>query len=218
MGSVTLGLLGGCTAASKSHRLGAVPPAETSLAPEWPAFPAKWCGTWSGNCNISKDNDIAMTFRMELSIEPIVRPDGTLPPGPESQESTPRSGDTYTWTITYAKNADDTKPDSPTRQVRPYTLIVRDTNEGAFVIDEGGGLLLPLHEMNGPLYCTFEVGGTTLVARYGPELIGPHPYISVEILSFDARGFTPVGPAQAKVKSGSPQTLQIGALRRHRSQ
>jgi hypothetical protein len=155
-----------------------------------------------------------MTFRMELSIQPIARPDGTMPPGPESEERTPRSGDMYTWTITYAKDAEDTKPDSPTRQVRPYKLIVRDTKKGAFVIDEGGGLLLPLQEMNGPLYSTFEVGETTLVARYGPELIGPHPSISVEILSFDSRRFTPVGPAQTQVKSGSPQSLQIGALKR----
>jgi hypothetical protein len=98
--------------------------------------------------------------------------------------------------------------------MRPYTLIVNDAEKGLFTVDEGGGLLLPLHDMGGPLYCTFEVGGRTLVARYGPDLMGPMPSITVEILTFDGAGFAAVGPAEAKVKSGSPQTLQAGMLTR----
>jgi hypothetical protein len=181
---------------------------------EWPAFPAKWCGTWAGPCRIVKDNDITKTFYMELAIAPIARADGTMPPDANSETNTPKPGDKYTWTITYSKDAADTQPASTTRQMRPYTLIVNDAEKGLFTVDEGGGLLLPLHDMGGPLYCTFEVGGRTLVARYGPDLMGPMPSITVEILTFDGAGFAAVGPAEAKVKSGSPQTLQAGMLTR----
>lgn len=179
---------------------------------EWPAFPARWCGTWGGTCRIVKDNDIKMTFYMELAIAPIARTDGTMPPGAASDSSSPKPGDTYTWTIVYAKDAADTQPTSTTRQVRPYKLIVNDYDKGSFTVDEGGGLLLPLHDMGGPLYCTFEVGGRTLVARYGPDLLGPIPSINVEILTFDGSSFAAIGPAESKVRSGSPSTLQAGVL------
>ncbi len=217
----TLWSLGGCTAAHRGQirhesAIRNPPPGQIELVGgvEWPAFPAKWCGTWTGSCRVIKDNEIAMTFHMELAIMPVARADSTMPPDATSEETTPQKGDRYTWTITYAKDANDTNADSPTRQVRPYTLIVNDAEKGAFTVDEGGGLLLPLHDMGGPLYCTFEVGGRTLVARYGPELLGPNPTISVEILTFDGAGFAAVGPAEVKVRSGSPQTLQAGILRR----
>lgn len=150
---------------------------------------------------------------MELAIQPIARPDGTMPPGTESNKQTPKPGDRYTWTITYAKDASDT---SATRQVRPYTLLVRNADKGEFIVDEGGGLLLPLQEMNGPLYCTFEVGGRTLIARYALDRLAQTPSINVEILTFEDTGFAAVGPAEAKVRSGLPQTLQMGVLQRKR--
>lgn len=153
---------------------------------------------------------------MELAIQPIARSDGTMPPGMESIKQTPKPGDRYTWTITYAKDASDTKEDSATRQVRPYTLVVHNADKGEFIVDEGGGLLLPLQEMNGPLYCTFEVGGRTLIARYALDRLAQTPSINVEILTFDDTGFAAVGPAEVKVRSGLPQTLQMGVLQRKR--
>lgn len=216
---IGVGALNGCAARHNSRldpEAGSAKPPTGQIellgGVEWPAFPAKWCGTWAGPCRIVKDNDIKMTFHMELAIAPLARADGSMPPDANSEAFTPKAGDKYTWTITYAKDASDTKPDSTTRQVRPYTLIVNDAEKGAFTVDEGGGLLLPLHDMGGPLYCTFEVGGQTLVARYGPDLLGPTPSISVEILTFDGAGFAAVGPTEAKVKSGSPHTLQAGML------
>lgn len=177
------------------------------------AFPAAWCGTWGGTCKLIKDNHASMTFHMELAIQPIARSDGSMPPDARADSVMPRKDDRYTWTITYAKDAGDTNPESPTRQVRPYTLIVNDAEKGAYTVDEGGGLLLPLHDMGGPLYCTFEVGGRTLVARYGLHLPESSPSIHVEILTFDGTRFGTVGPAEVKVRSGSPQTLQIGVLK-----
>lgn len=177
-------------------------------APFAPDFPADWVGHWKGYGSVETGAATPSQFNMELDIQPIARPDGTMPPSPGSSDRSAKPGDRYTWKLTYTDRRDKTKP----ADVRDYQVVVRDPLKGEYVIDEGGGVELPLRDMMGPLYSVFSVGDRQLVARYSFSNLDDRDAMGVEVLTFDPGAQQAVGDPTQAIRAGSPQTLQVAEL------
>ncbi|MBX9736531.1 MAG: hypothetical protein K2X32_06355, partial [Phycisphaerales bacterium] len=139
----------------------AVGPAPLAAAPlPTPKFPTDWIGDWRGPAKVSRADGPAIEFTMGLTIMP-----------------TPTPG-THTWTITYAGDAGT--------QVRPYTITGVARKLGAFVIDEQNSILLDATELDGGVYSTFEIQGTTINVVYRLHRGGANgDEIIVELASHD---------------------------------
>lgn len=173
-----------------------------------PVFPADWVGHWKGYGAVENGEATTHQFNMELDIQPIARADGSMPPSHASMGDYPKAGDRYTWKITYSDRRDKTKP----ADVREYQVVVRDPMKGQYVIDEGAGIELPLHDLMGPLYSVFSVGDRQLVARYAFSQLDDRDAMHVEVLTFDPGNQHAVGDAAQAIRAGSPQTLQSAQL------
>lgn len=137
----------------------------TSAAPA--RFPADWLGHWSGPATLfSAAGERA--FLMELVIAPTDDPAR------------------FTWTIIYdAPSATKRDPGAPpTRQERPYALIINDAANGEFTIDEGNSIRLPARLLGGTLWSLFTIQGSRLTASYELRDRGtPSERLVVEIVS-----------------------------------
>ncbi|MCC6968860.1 MAG: hypothetical protein IT434_01435 [Phycisphaerales bacterium] len=178
-----------------------------------PVFPADWVGHWKGYGAVENGEATTHQFNMELDIQPIARADGSMPASRGNPGDYPKAGDRYTWKITYTDRRDKTKP----ADVREYQIVVRDPMKGQYVIDEGGGIELPLHDLMGPLYSVFSVGDRQLVARYAFSQLDDRDAMHVEVLTFDPGNQHAVGDAAQAIRAGSPQTLQSAELWRKKS-
>jgi hypothetical protein len=170
----------------------AVVPAPLAPAPlPTPNFPTDWIGDWRGPAKVSRADGPAIEFTMGLTIMP------TATPG------------THTWTITYAGDAGT--------QVRPYTIAGVSGKPGAFVIDEKNSILIDATDLDGGLYSTFEIQGTTINVVYRLDRAGPDgDRIIVELASHDASSARDSGGKDGvpSVKSFSPTSLQRAVLKR----
>ncbi len=160
-------------------------------APMPPKFPADWIGDWRGPAKVSGATGPAIEFTMGLTIMP-----------------TPTPG-THTWTITYAGDAGT--------QVRPYTIASVAGKPGAFIIDEKNSILIDAVDLDGGLYSTFEIQGTTINAVYRLDRAGPDgDRIIVELVSHDTSTARESGGKDGvpPVRSSSPTSLQRAVLKR----
>lgn len=173
-----------------------------------PVFPTDWTGQWKGYGAVENGEPTTNPFNMELDIQPIARPDGSMPPSQDSMGDYPKAGDRYTWKITYTDRRDKAKP----ADVREYQVVVRDPMKGQYVIDEGGGVELPLHDLMGPLYSVFSVGDRQMVASYIFRSLDDRDTIEIGILTFDPGAQHAVGDAAHSIRAGSPQSLQSAQL------
>ncbi len=102
-----------------------------------PTLPDEWHGTWVGKLTIHSDD----------------RPSEV----PLTLEVQPAKGGAFTWKLTYG--------DGDKKVVKDYKLVPTE-KAGRFVLDEGGGVELPVRLVNGVMYCHFETSEQVLTARY----------------------------------------------------
>jgi len=178
-----------------------------------PIFPRDWVGHWKGNGATEAGGVTTHSFVMELDIQPIARPDGSMPPSSGSDSVFPKAGDRYTWKMTYTDRADKTKP----ADVRDYQVVVRDTLRGEYAIDEGGGVELVTNELMGLVYTAFSVGDQQLVASYTFRPEDKFDAIDLRIVSYKASDQKPTGNAAQAIRSGPVQSLQGGSLLRRKA-
>lgn len=173
-----------------------------------PDFPADWVGHWKGSGATMSGGNFTYHFTLELDIQPIARPDGTMPPSPGSVHHSAKPGDRYTWKMTYTDRADKSKP----ADVREYQVVVRDHAKGEFVIDEGAGVELVANELMGSVHSAFSVGDQQLVASYVFNPDTKYDVIEMRIATFKPGDQKPVGDAAHGIRSGPVQSLQACGL------
>ncbi|NUQ52588.1 MAG: hypothetical protein HUU19_07810 [Phycisphaerales bacterium] len=173
-----------------------------------PDFPADWVGHWKGSGATMSGGNFTYHFTLELDIQPIARPDGTMPPSPGSVHHSAKPGDRYTWKMTYTDRADKSKP----ADVREYQVVVRDPAMGEFVIDEGAGVELVANELMGSVHSAFSVGEQQLVASYVFNPDTKYDVIEMRIATFKPGDQKPVGDAAQGIRSGPVQSLQACGL------
>jgi hypothetical protein len=191
LAALVAGALAGC-ATQQSTQDGAK---TTAAAIVVPAFPADWCGRWTGTLTplgASKAGPVEMT----LEIAPIA--DGR-----------------WSWTIIYDGVAG--------RQVRPYELVAVDPAAGRFAIDEKNGIVIPIAFFEGTIYSTFEVMGTRVEVRESLVGAGAEAAVVVEMATVAVGESTVTGgiaeqsiPEQSipEVRCWTPRAVQRGMLRR----
>lgn len=173
-----------------------------------PIFPRDWVGHWKGSGATEAGGTLTYHFILELDIQPIARPDGTMPPSPGSDTVYPKPGDRYTWKMTYNDRADKSKP----ADVREYQVVVRNPAKGEFVIDEGAGVELVANELMGSVHSAFSVGEQQLVASYVFNPDTKYDVIEMRIATFKPGDQKPVGDAAQGIRSGPVQSLQACGL------
>ena len=191
LAALVAGALAGC-ATQQSTQDGAK---ATAAAIVVPAFPADWCGRWTGTLTplgASKAGPVEMT----LEIAPI-------------------SDGRWSWTIIYDGVAG--------RQVRPYELVAVDPAAGRFAIDEKNGIVIPIAFFEGTIYSTFEVMDTRVEVRESLVGAGAEAAVVVEMATVAVGESTVTGgiaeqsiPEQSipEVRCWTPRAVQRGMLRR----
>lgn len=155
-----------------------------------PAFPADWCGRWTGTLAMLGDSKFG-PVTMTLEIAPITE-------------------GRWSWTITYDGEFG--------RQVRPYELIAVDAAAGRFAIDEKNGIVIPHRVLGGTLYSAFEVMGNRIETREALVGSGADAAIAIEMATIPvAEAAVTGGNAEQsipEVRSWTPRSVQRGQLRR----
>ena len=181
-------VLAGC-AAQRSVQEG-TEAACAAVAVPAPAFPADWCGRWTGSLATLGDSKLA-PVTMTLEIAPIA--DGR-----------------WSWTITYDGEFG--------RQVRPYELLAIDAAAGRFAVDERNGIVIPMRFLEGTLYSTFEVMGSRIEVRETLVGSGGSAAIAIEMATIPVAEPTVTGgnaeQSIPEVRSWTPRTVQRGRLLR----
>ncbi len=153
-------------------------------------FPESWLGHWRGEATAG-DPAHPVRFTMELKVDATDRPDR------------------FQWTILY---------DGPAgRQVRPYTLLVKDRQRGEFQIDEGQGIVLEARLFNGVLCTEFQVENTRITSRDRLLDAGqPTERLVVEMVTSRVDAATATGGHEGvpAVLTWRPQSIQQATLRR----
>ncbi len=96
-------------------------------------FPFDWIGTWRGQVTGRSSSGNDQRFQMELTVAPTDKPER------------------FQWTIVYDGEQG--------RSERLYSLVVKDRDQGQFVIDENNGILLDATLIGDTLTEHFVVGG-----------------------------------------------------------
>jgi hypothetical protein len=182
------GALAGC-ATQQSTRDGVK---ATPAAVVAQAFPADWCGRWTGTLATLGESKIG-PVTMTLEIAPLSEPGR------------------WSWTIIYEGESG--------RQVRPYELVAVNAAEGRFVIDEKNGIAIPVRVLDGTLYSTFEVMGSRVELRESlrHDRAGA-PEIAVEMATIVVEGAVLTGGIADRgipeVRCWTPRVVQRGSLAR----
>jgi hypothetical protein len=186
LAALVAGALAGC-ATQQSTQDGAK---ATSAAIVAPAFPADWCGRWTGTLTPLGDSKVG-PVTMTLEIAPAA--DGR-----------------WSWTIIYDGAAG--------RQVRPYELVPVDAAAGRFAIDEKNGIVIPIAFFEGTIYSTFEVMDTRVEMRESLVGTGADSAIVVEMATVAVAESTVTGGIAEKsipeVRCWTPRSVQRGRLTR----
>lgn len=176
----------GCTSRDALEVCGAEPRSEEAA----PAFPADWCGSWTGTLAMLGDSKFG-PVTMTLEIAPI-------------------SEGRWSWTIVYDGEFG--------RQVRPYELNVVDAATGRFAIDERNGIVIPKRLLGGTLYTTFEVMGSRIESRETLAGVGTDAAILVEMATVATADVVVTGGQSDRqvpeVRCSTPRSVQRGMLRR----
>jgi hypothetical protein len=184
LAALVAGALAGC-ATQQSTQDGAK---ATSAAIVAPAFPAHWCGRWTGTLTPLGDSKVG-PVTMTLEIAPAA--DGR-----------------WSWTIIYDGAAG--------RQVRPYELVAVDAAAGRFAIDEKNGIVIPISFFEGTIYSTFEVMDTRVELRESLVGAGADAAIVVEMATVAVAESTVTGGIAEKsipeVRCWTPRSVQRGRL------
>ncbi len=163
-----------------------------ALSPSFaaPEFPKDWIGRWKGDVEVLGGRAGAPAFTMEVLIAPTEKPDR------------------FTWTVIYTAASG--------RQERPYTLVVRDAEQGLYDIDENNGIVLPARLLGGTLLSTFSVMGARIETRERLVRAGGEDRIEFELTSIDeSKGGKTGGQGDAPdVTVWTTQTMQRASLRR----
>ena len=126
-------------------------------------FPQTWVGDWKGELLWYKGNKKEpQKVTMELRIHPS------------------DSAGQYSWQIIYGAVTTDN---------RPYTLMIKDTSKGHWVIDEHNGILLDQFRVGNKLCGAFTVGASTIVNNYWLE----DGKLMAEFYSFSAKPIAATG-------------------------
>lgn len=107
-------------------------------------FPEAWVGSWQGEVTMFGPEGERMRFSMTRIIAPSEDPAR------------------YDWTTIYSGDAGE--------QVRRYSLMLLDPDQGKYAIDEHNGIVLDARYLDDTLFSWFEVQGTRLMVR---ERLGP---------------------------------------------
>ena len=184
LAALVAGALAGC-ATRQSTQNGAM---ATSAAIVAPAFPADWCGRWTGTLTPLGESKVG-PVTMTLEIAPIA--DGR-----------------WSWTIIYEGAVG--------RQVRPYELVVVDAAAGRFAIDEKNGIVIPISFFEGTIYSTFEVMDTRVELRETMVGSGADAAIAVEMATVAVAESTVTGgiaeQSIPEVRCWTPRSVQRGRL------
>ena len=182
--ALVAGALAGC-ATQQSTQDGAK---ATSVAIVAPAFPADWCGRWTGTLMPLGDSKVGpVTMTIEIA---------------------PAADGRWSWTIIYDGAAG--------RQVRPYELVAVDAAAGRFAIDEKNGIVIPISFFEGTIYSTFEVMDTRVELRESLVGAGADSAIEVEMATVAVAESTVTGGIAEKsipeVRCWTPRSVQRGRL------
>ena len=174
----------GCATQQPSQRGVETPP----TAPIAPAFPAEWCGRWTGTLAMLGDSKFG-PVTMTLEIAPITE-------------------GRWSWTITYDGEFG--------RQVRPYELVAIDAAAGRFAVDEKNGIVIPMRVLDGTLYSTFEVMDSRIEMRETLVGSGADAAIVVEMATIRVGESTVTGGDAGRsipeVRCWTPRSVQRGRL------
>jgi hypothetical protein len=150
-------------------------------------FPNSWVGRWKGELlwykGVVKE---PQKVAMELNIQPT---------GSMGQ---------YSWQIIYGTPAD-------TADVRPYTLIAKDTAKAQWVIDENNGIVLDQFWIANKFCGVFTVGTATILNNYWIEngkLMAEFYSISAKPIASTGKG-TEESPSVDSYKIGSYQKATL---------
>ncbi len=152
-----------------------------------PGLPQPWLGTWRGEAIIDNPGGKADSFQMELVVD-----------------STP-SLDRFTWRLTY----DGVQGKS----VRDYELVLKDRQQGHYVIDEKNGIEIDAVLIESSLMSHFSVSGQTIWVKY--ELVGPsNNEIIFELVTAPEESETSSGgtdeiPSVVSLRPASRQTARL---------
>jgi hypothetical protein len=148
-------------------------------------FPQSFTGNWKGTLTWSRPGKPSQTFTMRLNIQPA-------------------DSGRYTWQIIYG---DDQKDN------RPYLLMLVDTANGHWVVDERNSIVLDSYWMGNRFIGAFTVGGKTIVDQYWIDEQGMH----VEFISYAVKPVATTGGTSKDippVESYKILSLQKGVLQR----
>ncbi len=192
LGGVFAGCAGRAGASVDADRTAPASPAIAApKAPVATAFPADWLGNWRGRARVTPAAGAPIEFTMGLDIAT------TATPG------------TFTWTIIYAGEAGT--------QTRPYTIESVAAKPNAFVIDEQNSILIDAIHLDGALYSSFEIQGTTINVVYRLNTSAPEgDEIVVELVSTVEANARESGGKEGvpPVTSRAPVSLQRAVLKR----
>ena len=106
-------------------------------------FPADWKGIWKGELHWYSGNEkVPKSIPMELHILPT------------------DSANQYSWKLVYG---------TPTEDSRPYTLKLKDSASGHWLIDENNGIVLDVYLLGNKLTAAFSVQTSTIINNYWME-------------------------------------------------
>jgi hypothetical protein len=151
-------------------------------------FPKSWEGNWKGELLWYKG-----TAREPQKVNMELRIHGT------------DSLNKYSWQIIYGSESKDN---------RPYTLIVKDTAKGHWVIDENNGIVLDQFWVAGKFCGAFTVGNSTIINNYWID----NGKLMVEFYNISAKPIATTGKGtedSPTVDSYKVATYQKAVLIRH---
>lgn len=132
-------LIGAVLAACDTNRSVAAAAPATITAPETPAFPQNYVGTWRGELEVwLPGRGRVQALPMELVIQSL-------------------TDTSYTYTIIYGEDREAGK--------RPYELVVHDAAKGLYFIDERNGIGLEAYLVGEVFVQRFEVMGNLLTTQ-----------------------------------------------------
>lgn len=124
-------------------------------------FPETWVGTWVGELVISNAKGIAQTLPMELHIQPM------------------DTVDRFTWKIIYGEDK--------VAGARNYELVVKNREEGVYVVDELNSIFLECYLIGEKLFSWYLVNDVLILItneKQGEQMIfevvaGSHTPVSI---------------------------------------
>jgi hypothetical protein len=176
-----------------------------------PSFPADWVGRWFGVMTTEGpggENRDPVTVL--LTIEPVRRPDGALPPGPNAPAVDARFGDRYRWKMEFTQIRGGSARDDRTEEI-----VLTYPDRWEYAIERGSGGTIPIYDMMGPLCSITESEGRQYVSRYELDDLREIPVIRLETLAFEvAAAVAAKGPGGEGTKTWRPLSIEHGELRR----